>query len=440
MTKETTVITRHIELYPVGDTKEERSAVWREVKRLGRETSKLANLMVQRLFYAEIEKRQFREQNPDATAKDVEQAMRDKYGCSTQNLAYEESKKVKDVVPSSIRAALARTLYKSFQCDLSEMYRGERSVRTYKKGMPIPFVEKSFRIQEIAGDYFADWVNSTRFYLNFGRDKSNNWAIIERIMSGEYQMCDSSIQVKDKNGSEKIFLLLAVKIPKRGNDLDSTKVVGVDLGLNNPAYVALNEGHARQAIGNRKEFLTPRLRIQQRRKEYQRTLQYTPGGKGRKKKLQALNRMAEKEANTVKTLNHSMSKAVIDFALKHRAGIIHMENLSGIARDEKSRWVLRNWSYFQLQQFIEYKAKMNGIEVRYIDPAYTSQTCLHCGNVDSENRSDKNDRTVFACTACGAEENADYVGAKNIACSTNYVEKGTKGKKSKSKNKADVPA
>ena len=58
-----------------------------------------------------------------------------------------------------------------------------------------------------------------------------------------------------------------------------------------------------------------------------------------------------------------------------------MERLTGFGRNANDevendrKFLLRNWSYFELQQLIEYKANAAGIEVRYIDPYHTSQTC-----------------------------------------------------------------
>ncbi|SFG12290.1 transposase, IS605 OrfB family, central region, partial [Lachnospiraceae bacterium C7] len=69
---------------------------------------------------------------------------------------------------------------------------------------------------------------------------------------------------------------------------------------------------------------------------------------------------------------------------------------------------------YRLAQFIEYKAKLAGIAVEYVNPAYTSQTCPVCGHVHHAN-----DR-IYACK-CGFHIHRDILGAMNICNSTEYV-------------------
>lgn len=96
--------------------------------------------------------------------------------------------------------------------------------------------------------------------------------------------------------------------------------------------------------------------------------------------------------------------------------------MSGITKGKNVNKFLKGWSYYQLQSFIIYKANKYGIEVRKIDPHYTSQTCSCCGYVDEKNRP-KNEKgqSYFKCLKCGHEENADFNAAKNIAKSVNFV-------------------
>lgn len=48
----------------------------------------------------------------------------------------------------------------------------------------------------------------------------------------------------------------------------------------------------------------------------------------------------------------------------------------------------------------------------YVDPAFTSQQCSSCGQVDRKNRLDQ---ASFSCTSCGFAEHTDVNAARNIA-------------------------
>ncbi|WP_141480570.1 zinc ribbon domain-containing protein, partial [Priestia megaterium] len=52
----------------------------------------------------------------------------------------------------------------------------------------------------------------------------------------------------------------------------------------------------------------------------------------------------------------------------------------------KHKSLLRNWSYYQLQTMIEYKAEREGIKVKYVDASYTSQTCSKCDHYEKGQR------------------------------------------------------
>lgn len=66
----------------------------------------------------------------------------------------------------------------------------------------------------------------------------------------------------------------------------------------------------------------------------------------------------------------------------------------------------------RLRQMLAYKCKTTPDRVLVeVNPAYTSQTCNHCGNVAKENRESQ---AVFHCHNCGYETNADLNAAKNI--------------------------
>lgn len=145
-----------------------------------------------------------------------------------------------------------------------------------------------------------------------------------------------------------------------------------------------------------------------------------------RKKLQKNNKkkqlvaIRKRERNIEKDLNHQISRKVVNYAKKHGIGI-KLEKLTGIRNTSKTSksfsYSLNSWSYYQLELFILYKAKLLGIPVLYIDPRYTSQTCSKCGLLG--NRKSK----TFKCPHCGHTSHADVNAAFNISNSEKLIEK-----------------
>lgn len=232
--------------------------------------------------------------------------------------------------------------------------------------------------------------------------------ILDRIIVGEYKLCDSRIS-KVKN---KFYLMVTYQFTKDRIKTDKTKVMGVDLGIVNSAYMAFNfDKYLRYNIeGN--EIISFRQRVESRRNALLRQSKYAGKGRrgrGRNTLLKPIEKLRNRVTNFRRTTNHKYSKYIVDIAKKHGCGIIQMEELSGISERNK---FLKQWSYYELQEYVEYKAKECGIEVRYINPKYTSQMCSNCGYIAEGNRKNQSE---FRCVICGYRTNADFNAAKNIA-------------------------
>ena len=259
----------------------------------------------------------------------------------------------------------------------------KRSLRSYKDTLPIPYQRKSFKDLRFAeyengegkkseGCFFS--LAGIPFQMRFGRDRSGNRLIVERVISGEYKMCTSSIQV---NGN-KCFLLLCVDIPKKEVKLDEDKTLFAFLGVLNPiictcdvrATKEYGSGYKWFEIGTKEEFHYRRRQIQEAVRRCQINNRYSIGGKGRKKKCKAIDRYHDKEKNYVDTKLHTYSKMLVDLAIKHRCGKIvlmretHREGEAKQQNQEGDALVLRNWSYYGLKEKIEYKCKMHGIKIK----------------------------------------------------------------------------
>lgn len=265
-------------------------------------------------------------------------------------------------------------------------------------------------------EMFIKFANDITFKIVFGNPHKSRElrSVFEKIVDGTYDVQGSTIGIDGKS----IILNLSIKIPKKKIELLEDVVVGVDLGIAIPAVCALNtNNYVRLSIGSADDFIRVRTKIQAQRKRLQKDLAKSNGGHGRKKKMATIERFEQYENNWVRSYNHMVSRRIVDFAIKNQAKYINIECLEGFGESGHS-YILRNWSYYQLQQDIIYKANMVGIEVRKVNPYHTSQICSCCGHWEEGQRKDQ---AHFICGSCGAELNADFNAARNIAMSTDFV-------------------
>lgn len=303
---------------------------------------------------------------------------------SKRNTTYQFlSQTYKGQIPSAILNGINNTIVSTFSKEQKEYFSGKRSLRTYKKGVPIPLPAQQIRNIQLTEDEKNYTFNlfKMNFRTNFGRDLSGNKLIFERSLDGgDYKLCDSSLQIK----GTKIFLLAVFQFESEKKQLNPKKSAFVRLGVNNPMVVTI--GKKTYNIGTKEEFLHRRLQIQAGRRRLQAALKYNTGGKGRAKKLKTLENWEEIEKNYVSTKLHTYSKELIKLCLDNKIGNIVILNqdeeftsfeeqrktiLSNTELSPKEKkeliaekeFVIRNWSYYSLNTKIEYKAKIEGIKV-----------------------------------------------------------------------------
>ncbi len=183
-------------------------------------------------------------------------------------------------------------------------------------------------------------------------------------------------------------------------------VMGVDLGIKCPAVSYTSDGNVK-FYGNGRKYKYMRRHYKYLRKKLQKA-----------KHIDAVKRINDKEQRIMRDIDHKISHDIVKTAVTHNVKTIKLERLANIRSttrtSRKNNHSLHNWSFYRLAQFIEYKAKLAGIAVEYVNPAYTSQTCPVCGHVHHAN-----DR-IYACK-CGFHIHRDILGAMNICNSTEYV-------------------
>lgn len=323
-------------------------------------------------------------------------------------------------VSSTILYESGREAFQKFSERRKEVLNGRESLATYRKDGSFPM--RASGIKSLTRESSKKYSVSLSLLSREGAKqygvkaqvpatllaKGKAGVILDRIISGEYKMCDSSISNRGKDW----FLNIAYQFEKEEVQLDKSKVVGVDLGIVNAAYLATNFDDYERLVIEGGEISTFRQRVEARRRSMLRQTKYCGEGRkghGRKTLLKPTEKLQHKVDDFRKTTNHKYSKAIVEFAEKNGCGVIQVEDLSGISNRDK---FLSNWSYYELQEFIKYKAEEIGIEFRKINPEYTSQRCSCCGCIAEGNRETQD---KFKCKACGYEGNADFNAAKNIA-------------------------
>lgn len=207
-----------------------------------------------------------------------------------------------------------------------------------------------------------------------------------------WKHCSADLCIKNNT------VFLHIVLEKDIADVPQTgKIVGIDRGINNIAVSSTNKFYSGKQI----------KRICDRFRKLRQALQ-TKGTKSAKRHLKKL---SGQERRFKADINHQIAKEIVSDL--NSGDTIVLENLSGIRNKrlrKAQRIMINGWNFFQLEQFITYKAMAKGIKVEYIDPRYTSQHCLACGNTQRNNRSG----ALFSCRKCIFKMNADLVGSKNI--------------------------
>lgn len=137
--------------------------------------------------------------------------------------------------------------------------------------------------------------------------------------------------------------------------------------------------------------------------------------KGTRAAKRLLAKRRRKESRFSANVNHTISKRIVAVA-QGTGRSIAMEDLQGI-RDRLTvrraqRATMHSWSFFQLRQFVAYKARLAGVPLVLVDPRNTSRTCPSCGHIAKENRPNQ---ASFRCVGCGFAGHADTIAAGNIA-------------------------
>lgn len=269
------------------------------------------------------------------------------------------SRYFKGEIPMDILSTLNHTLVATFNTERKAYWKGEKSLRNYKRDMPVPFSAVSLKLRMMpVGRNFEFGLFGIPFRTYLGKDHSDKADLLKKVIAGRLKICSCAL----KFVKSKIFLLAAFEMDKDTQVLDEAIIAEASLSLEFPVTVKV--GKASYQIGNKEEFLHRRLALQNARRRLQAGSVYNNAGHGRKRKLKGVEKFSDKERAYVDYKLHVYSRRLIDLCIKHQAGtllLVNQEQKEELAKEDE--FLLRNWSYYGLKEKIAYKASKSGITV-----------------------------------------------------------------------------
>lgn len=278
-----------------------------------------------------------------------------------------------------------------------EAYNRDKAIRPrFKKYASIPYDQRLMSFKGVGRVSLLTLEGRTIVPVIMGKYQSKRF-------NGKHGQCDLA---KRRDG--KWFLLVTIDAPD-GAPIASSDFIGVDFGVVNLAVDSDGEMHQGDEVERARKHYGKVKRSLQRKATKQKR-----GGKrplNVKRKLKALSgRERRFKANT----NHTIAKKIVAKATDTGRGVA-IEDLEGIRNRtrfrKKQRDRMSKWAFAELREYVEYKAKLAGVEVQPVDPRNTSRRCPECNHVSGKNRIR---RDVFLCDECEYFDHADIVGAKNI--------------------------
>ena len=191
------------------------------------------------------------------------------------------------------------------------------------------------------------------------------------------------------------------------------KVLSMDLGIKRPVTsVILQDGQVQKCSFWGKTLKRQIWLREKRRSQIQ--------AASKKYGFEYNSDCTKKYNHRINDLIHKFTKETVNEASKKGYSIC-IGNLLGIRDKSKhkkgpkknnvSNYNIHKLPFGKIKTQLEYKAKLVGVPLLFVNEAFTSQQCSKCGHIESSNREKHN----FKCKKCSHKTDADLNGAINIA-------------------------
>jgi len=167
---------------------------------------------------------------------------------------------------------------------------------------------------------------------------------------------------------------------------DGKEVIGIDIGIN--SCLSLSNGQQ---------------------------IKSCPHGHSLKSITQQLSRKTKGSKSFKKTQSHRVNfiNWSINQLKKYKPKTLVVENIRNLRKGKNTGRFLSHFTYTQIMRKLELFCEEWDVLIHKVNPAYTSQRCSECGDVQTKNRK----RDKFKCQNCGFTMDADLNASLNILAS-----------------------
>ena len=218
--------------------------------------------------------------------------------------------------------------------------------------------------------------------------------------------------------ADRYYVSVLIEIPDKRTANNSSKGIGIDLGLKDFAIVS--NGKTYKNINKSAKLKKLEKKLIREQRSLSRKYENLKKGESTQK------RNIQKQRLKIQKLHHRIDNIRTDYINKTIAEIVKTKpsyitiedlNVSGMMKNRHLSKAVASQKFYEFRSKLLAKCKENGIELRIVDRWYpSSKTCHCCKNIKKDLK--LSDR-LFRCE-CGYIEDRDFNAALNLRDATTY--------------------
>ena len=218
--------------------------------------------------------------------------------------------------------------------------------------------------------------------------------------------------------ADRYYVSVLIEIPDRRTVNNSSKGIGIDLGLKDFAIVSNGKIYKNINKSAKLKKLEKKL-IREQRSLSRKYENIKKGGSTQKRNIQKQRLKIQKLHHRIDNIRTDYINKIIAEIVKTKPSYITIEdlNISGMMKNRHLSKAVASQKFYEFKTKLQAKCRETGIELRIVDRWFpSSKTCHCCKSIKKDLK--LSDR-IFRCD-CGYIEDRDFNAALNLRDATTY--------------------